>query len=252
MPEESSPCSTQEQRRAREARGVVQPAVNSTGENCDQEEDFVVLDEDTMEAEWDGDQTKYLPPPPPTTYRSLLQSAEHVWKDVVSEGESLMKHSMPLAKDLGIVAKGAAVVAKDLMGSAVSSWMPSSSSSSSSPSSSSSAAAARANSGSPAARDPDARTSTTTTYGIVTTTTTKPTESNHPLTDSETTAIANALIDDELSTADVETEEVRVFLVAYRRAKVMEMEEIPLGGKPVRSLKIRRSWRNSSQERTLR
>lgn len=180
----------------------------------------------------DGDQTKYLPPPPPTTYQSVKLSAEHVWKDVVSEGENLMKQSVPLAKDLGVVAKGAAVVAKDFVDHAISNWMTS-------------AADSRAMS-----HDLDARTTHTVTaqrsskepatpaqymssepptYSLQPSTSPTPEQDEPSLSDSETTVIANALIDEELTTADVETEEVKAFLAAFRKAKAMKMEDIPLG-----------------------
>lgn len=172
----------------------------------------------------DGDQTKYVPPPPPTTFQAMRQSAEYAWKDVVSEGENLMKQSVPIAKDIGVVAKEAAVVAKDFVGKTVSKLV--------SPSYDSGAAVVRDGDASAVCTiAPPIRPASisTRTWTPPPNAFTHPLQRNQPLSDSESTAIANAVIDEELTTGDVETEEVKAFLTEYRRAKLAAMEDIPLG-----------------------
>ncbi|KAL9025450.1 MAG: hypothetical protein Q9196_005731 [Gyalolechia fulgens] len=217
-----------QERRSREAQGILHSPVSSTGDDYDPDEDFVVLDANTTDARWDGDQTKYVPPPPSTTYRSVMQSAEHVWKDVVSESENLMKHTVPMAKDLGVA------VAQGFVDHARSNWT--------NPATDPGGAAPH--------DDPDARTVAAphahgpripAEDGSATNTTPwcPPPPSAHiaaqgpgkrPLSDEEATAVANAVLDEELTTADVETEAVKAFLAAFRRAKAMELDEIRFGG----------------------
>ncbi|KAL9604357.1 MAG: hypothetical protein Q9219_000545 [cf. Caloplaca sp. 3 TL-2023] len=74
------------------------------------DEDYDILDEESRDAEWDGDQTKYVPPPPP------YQSVKDAWEDITTDGltrENVLKHSGPVAKDLGVAAKEAAVATKE-------------------------------------------------------------------------------------------------------------------------------------------
>ncbi|KAL8833528.1 MAG: hypothetical protein Q9170_004211 [Blastenia crenularia] len=84
----------------REARGLQHTPMSSNSDDFDTD-DFEMVDENSLEAEWDGDQTKYHRP---TTYQSLKQSAEYALRDVRTEGltkENLVKHTGRLGKEVG-------------------------------------------------------------------------------------------------------------------------------------------------------
>ncbi|KAI4155253.1 MAG: hypothetical protein L6R39_001286 [Caloplaca ligustica] len=105
-----SPCSKQNPYRHHSPVSSASDPVNR--------DDFVVLDDDSFEAKWDGDQTKYIAP---TLKQSITASAKLALDGVRNEpltGQSVIKAATPLAKDLGLVAKEGVGIAVGLAGQA--------------------------------------------------------------------------------------------------------------------------------------
>ncbi|KAL8729558.1 MAG: hypothetical protein Q9166_004638 [cf. Caloplaca sp. 2 TL-2023] len=86
--------------------------VSSTPDSIS-DDDYVKINDKTIEARWDGDQTKYTKP---TSYQSAAQAAKHSWHSIQSEPlttENLMRHTYPLAKDIGELAKDVTAAAAE-------------------------------------------------------------------------------------------------------------------------------------------
>ncbi|KAI4290495.1 MAG: hypothetical protein L6R35_000219 [Caloplaca aegaea] len=207
-----------------------------------EKDDFVLLDEESTYAHWDGDQTKYIPL---NLHQSLTASARIALDGVINEPltkDNIMKNSAPLAKDLGAVAKDTAIAAAAAVERA---WAKLSTTNSAA------ASAAVPGPGPVAAsrhgpelmtvtlRSPlAAETSSLPTAAAPTwepvphAFAPKPKKSRPRLSDQEEMAIANAVLDGRLKTGAKHRDEVRAFLAAFRKEQALIRWKAKAGEKP--------------------
>ncbi|KAL8694206.1 MAG: hypothetical protein Q9218_001093 [Villophora microphyllina] len=82
--------------------------VSSTSE--DTSNGYVKLDENTQYSRWDGDQSKYIRPRPAPSVQSIMAFTQNSINSIRQEpltAENLMRHTAPLAKDVGLLARNA-------------------------------------------------------------------------------------------------------------------------------------------------
>ncbi|KAL8917931.1 MAG: hypothetical protein Q9208_007674 [Pyrenodesmia sp. 3 TL-2023] len=184
--------------------------------------DFVLLDEEQRDAEWDGDQTKYIPP---TISQSLAASAKLALDGIMNEPltkENLMRNTAPLAQDIGMVTKQGLGVAAGWAGQTLIKI--------------GSAAAAYGQ-----AITPNSSASVNPTPGA----SDLYDKTGRNLSDSEQNAITKAILNGQLHTRDKHSKAVKAFLANWRKEQAVmewttkrgagtfddngEMEEIDLG-----------------------
>ncbi|KAL8989069.1 MAG: hypothetical protein Q9177_001967 [Variospora cf. flavescens] len=196
-----------------------------------EKDDFVLLDEESTYAHWDGDQTKYIPP---SLHQSLTASARIALDGVINEPltkDNIMKNSAPLAKDLGAVAKDTAIAAAAAVERA---WAKLSTTNSAAAS-----AAVPAPGPVTALRHGPELMTVTLRSPLAAETSSLPTaaaptwepvphafapKSKKPrprLSDQEEMAIANAILDGRLKTGAKHLDDVRAFLAAFRKEQAL-------------------------------
>ncbi|KAL8653847.1 MAG: hypothetical protein Q9210_001849 [Variospora velana] len=202
-------------------------------------DDFVLLDEESTYAHWDGDQTKYIPL---SLHQSLTASARIALDGVINEPltkDNIMRNSAPLVKDLAAVTKDTAIAAAAAVERA---WGKLSATNS---------AAAAAVPGPVAAsrhgpelmtvtlRSPlAAETSSLPTAAAATgkpvahAFTPKPKKPRPRLSNQEGMAIANAVLDGRLKTGAKNRDDVRAFLTAFRKEQALIRWKTKAGEKP--------------------
>ncbi|KAI4155677.1 MAG: hypothetical protein LQ341_000144 [Variospora aurantia] len=207
-------------------------------------DDFVLLDEESTYAHWDGDQTKYIPP---SLHQSLTASARIALDGVINEPltrDNIMKNSAPLAKDLGAVAKDTAIAAAAAVERA---WAKLSATNSAA----TSAAGPGPGPGPVTAsrhgpelmtvtlRSPLAAEASSLPIAAAPTwepvphaLAPKPKKPRSHLSDQEEVAIANAVLDGRLKTGAKHRDDVRAFLAAFRKEQALIRWKAKADAKP--------------------
>ncbi|KAL8954983.1 MAG: hypothetical protein Q9193_006979 [Seirophora villosa] len=208
------------------------PPVTSTSDDLLEKDDFVLLDEDSMSADWDGDQTKYIPP---TRSQSLTASAKIVLDGMIHEPltkENIMRNSAPLAKDLGAVAKDAAIAAAGFVRRA---WGKRSATNATAAAPGQIAASSLGHESSVIMRSLPAETSSVRAAAAWEP---GPHAFEHKsriqprLSEQEETAIANAVLDGRLKTGGKHRDDARAFLAAFRKGQALAKAKAKAAEKP--------------------
>lgn len=230
------------------------PPVTSTSDDLLEKHDFVLLDEDSMSADWvkpdifpqtqkttlalttrapkDGDQTKYIPP---TRSQSLTASAKIVLDGMIHEPltkKNIVRNSAPLAKDLGAVAKDAAIAAAGVVQRA---WGKRSATNSTAAAPGQIAASSHGHESSVIMRSLPAETSS---VHAAAAWEPAPHAFEHKskiqprLSEQEETAIANAVLDGRLNTGGKHRDDVRAFLAAFRKGQALVTSKAKAAGRP--------------------
>ncbi|KAL9014888.1 MAG: hypothetical protein Q9173_000474 [Seirophora scorigena] len=207
------------------------PPVSSTSDLLEND-DFVLLDEESTYTGWEGGQTKYITP---TLSQCLTASAKIVLDGMINEPltkENIMRNSAPLAKGLGAAAKDAAIAAAGVVQRA---WGKRSATNSTAAAPGQIAASSHGHESSITMRSPPAETSS---VHAAAAWEPAPHAFEHKskiqprLSEQEEMAIANAVLHGRLKTGGKHRDDVRAFLTAFRKEQALVIWKAKAAEKP--------------------